>query len=166
MPKGLPDYMGEVYRSKNIWGYVPDADEEFLFAIIIATAVPGAYAFTRAGIASAEEVELLDAFTGLEGITAGAGEDYIIKEIWIGFDQPMRFQMYQDVVGDYSCECFIPAFTSAPVHGLPIGWTRAQVEPITAESITYMRVKNLSGITAYGKAWIVGFMKEGLYEWY
>lgn len=157
--------MGEIFRSKNIWGYVPEYSESFLFAMLIATEAPGLYSFTREGIASGEEVELVDAFTGEEGITALAGEDYLLKEIWLNFNQPMRFQMEQDLYNDISCESYIPPFTTTTVQGLPIGWSRAQVEAIDAESITYMRIKNLGAELAYGKAWIIGFRKMNLYEW-
>lgn len=160
------DYEKVVWRARQIWGYVPEPNEEFVFIIIIACESPGAYSFTRAGINPGETVELIDAFTGLEGLTPAAGEDYIIKEFWISFDQPVKWEMYQDAVADYSCLGFIPAFGSDFMHGFPIGWTRAQVEAITASTTTHLRVKNLGDMVAYGKAWMVGFKKAGSYVWY
>ncbi len=166
MSTGLPKWKAEIWRARQIWGYVPDDGEEFLFAIIVATLAPGPYSFTRAGIDPGETVELINAFTGLEGITPPAGWDYIIKEVWINFDQPMFLQLYQEQVGDTGCDVYVPAFSSPFMIGLPIGWTRAQVESINVESTTKVRVKNLGAQLAYGKCWIVGFMKEALYAWY
>lgn len=163
---GRPDYTEETHRGKELWGYIPEPDETFFFAIIIALETPGAYPFTRVGINPGETVELIDAFTGLPGVTPPAGWDYIIKEFWITFDQPMRYQMISEVSADSCCEVPVPPFKHTEMVGFPVGWTRAQTEPIDAETTTRCQVTNLGTELAYGKAWVVGFMKEGIYTWY
>lgn len=164
--EGFPDYKREVYRARQIWGYVPEYGESFLWALIICMDNPGAYNFTRNPLAVGETVELVDPFTGLNGINALANEDYLLKEFWFNFDQPVRFEMIQDAIGDESCECHVPAFAHPAWNGLPIGWTRNQCEPITVASKTTMTVTNLGAATARGKAWVCGFRKIGAYTWY
>ncbi len=164
---GLPDYEKQT-RTRTVWGYHLDlaASETFLFSIIIATAAPGPYAFTRVPIPAGVTVELIDAFTGLPGINAIAGEDFLIKEIWLNFDQPVLFQEFQAAIPDISCECYAPAYANPSIQGLPIGWTRAQLEPINVASVTNFRVTNLGAAAASGKAWVVGFRKPSQYVWY
>lgn len=165
---GRPDFSEKVHEGKTIWGYTPEPSESFLFAIAIA--MEGGddrpYSFTMDPIPVGGTIEMLDAFTGLPGIRALVGEDYIIKEIWLNFNQPIRFLMYQNGVGDYSCDCHVPAFATPAFSGLPIGWTRAQTEPISVESITDFTVTNLGAAPTEGKAWVVGFRKIGAYTWY
>ena len=166
---GRPDYSGDVYRSKSIYGYVLDVEENesFLFNMLIATANPGAYAFTISPLTPGVTYNVNDAFTGLPGINALAGEDYLIKEFWCNFTQPVRFQMTQaQVGGDVTCECYIPAYSTPAVIAFPVGWTRAQVESIVPASNTGMTITNLGGATATGKLWVVGFRKMGAYRWY
>jgi len=165
--EGFPDYMQEISRGKQVWGYAPEQVESFLFALLIATEDPGCYVFTREPITVAEGwVEVPDAFTGLPGIECIAGEDYIMKEMWASFDQPIEFQMIQDQYDDVSCMAFIPAFTTGYLSGWPIGWSRGQVESITVASKTTIRIRNLGTDDTTGKIWIVGFRKMGRYAWW
>lgn len=165
---GRPDYSQEVDRGKSVWGYTLSEDETFLFPLMIAYAGGGnaSYAFTREPIPSGTTVEMIEAISGNTGIIAPAGYDYLLKEIWISFNQPVRFEMFQQSVQDYSCFCYVPAYPVPPWSGLPIGWTRAQVESIAPQSTTNIRILNLGASPASGKAWIVGFQKEGAYTWY
>lgn len=164
--EGFPDYKREVHRARQIWGYVPEVDESFVFSILICTENPGSYSFTRAPLAVGETAEMIDAHTGLTKIRPEADEDYIIKEFWCNFNQPTRFRMIQEVIGDVSCECFNPAYSTPAWGGFPIGWTRAQVEPITSATNTTVTIENLGSQPAIGKVWLIGFIKEEAYDWY
>lgn len=161
-----PDYSPAVVRSMSISGYTLEPDETFFMAIILATEAPGGYPFTRLPIASGETVDLIDILTGLPGITPPADWDYIIKGFWCNFNQPVMYIMDQAVVGDRSCECHIPAFSMPEMTQFDVGWTRNQVEPIGAASLTEMQITNLGADDAIGKAWIIGFMKPRIYIWY
>ena len=165
--EGIPDYKQEVTRAKSLWGYMPEVVEDFFFAIIVCSnEFGGAYNFTRAALAAGDSVDLVDAFTGLAGITPLAGEDYLIKEFWISFDRPVRFQMIQDVYNDLACELHVPSYNAGFLNGFPIGWTRSQVEPIAASTRTTLRITNEGDAPTVGKAWIVGFRKMGQYTWF
>jgi len=163
---GRPDYSGETYRGKNIWGYALEHGEDFEMVIIIATTAPGAYNFTRAGINPGETVELINPTTGLTGFRMEAGWDYLVKELWIGFNQPMRFQIFQDVVGDVSCDCTLPPYDGNIVKGFPIAWARSQIEPWDIASNTFVRVTNMGSRLSYGKCWLVAFKMQEEYTWF
>lgn len=165
--QGRPDYSAENHRAKTIYGYNPIYGEAILMALIEAVPAPGAYNFTRVAINPAETVDLLNPVTGLPGITMGANRDYIIKQYWCNFDQPMMFVMLQEAVGDdYSCIEMVPASPRPSVQAFPIGWARSQIEPIGAESTTRIRVTNLGSRVALGKAWIQAFCKDETYTWF
>lgn len=162
---GRPDYSGEVYRGKQIWGYVPEEGETPIMAAIIATLAPGPYPFTRPGIAVNETVNMIDPTTGFNGLNPGAGYDMLVKEIWINFDQPMRFQLISDQIGDVCCESYIPAYNMPLIQSLPIGRVRHGLEDISLNTRTTCRVTNLGVALAYGKSWVFAFRKLGIYEW-
>lgn len=166
--EGYPDYMREISRGKLIYGYQLQADESFFITIIECEPfVPlGAYPFERAGIPAGGEVDLIDGVTGLAGVISPAGYDYLIKQCYISFNQPMLFYIYQVVTGGYSCMQYVPAFGKPGTEPFLIGWARHNVEPTNITSRTTIRVRNLGDELAYGKAWIEGFTKPGVYTWY
>lgn len=166
LKQGAPDYSTDVSRGKMIYGYLLEPDEAFFMAIIIAHPTPGAYVFERAGIPTGVTVELLDATTGVAGVTPAADYDYIIKELFFSFDQPMRFEMWQAGPAGYSCLNFCGAYMQPAIQPLLTGWTRSQIEPIAVSTTTNIRVTNLGVGLAYGKCWISGFMKPRAYTWY
>ena len=164
--QGAPDYSTDVSRGKTIYGYILEPDESFFMALIIAHPTPGAYVFERAGIPSGVTVELIDVDTGLPGITPAVGYDYIIKELWIVFNQPVMFEMWQAGPAGYSCLNFPAANMQPAVQPLLTGWTRSQIEPINVSTTTNIRITNLGTGLAYGKCWIVGFMRPRAYTWF
>lgn len=164
---GTPDFAPEVVRAKTIYGYNFEPDESFFMAIIIASDLAtGAYPFTVLSIASGAVVDLIDTETGALGITPPAGYDFLIKEFWCNFDQPVRFTMEQMQIPDISCDVRRPAFSVPEAIAFPIGWTRNQIESILVASLTRIRIQNLGAEAARGKCWIVGFMRPRVYPWY
>lgn len=163
--QSTPDYSPAVVRSMAVSGYTLEPDETFFMAIVVATAAPGVYPFTRVAIPAGVTVDLVDILTGLNGITPAEDYDYIIKAFWCNFNQPVMYSMDQVVIGDRSCEVYIPAYPMPEMVEFDVGWTRAQVEPITAATRTDLQITNLGEDPALGKAWIIGFMKPRTYIW-
>jgi hypothetical protein len=165
---GRPDYSSETHRGKQIYGYPLEPGESFFITIIMCEPfLPvGNYPFERAAIPIGGEVDLIDGVTGLVGVTPPAGYDYLIKQCFISFDQPVLFYIYQAGPAGYSCLQYAPAFGKPGTEPFLIGWARSNVEPINVASQTILRVRNLGGGVAHGKCWIEGFMKPGAYTWF
>lgn len=165
---GRPDYSSETYRGKQIYGYPLEPGESFFITIVMCEPfVPaGNYPFERGGIPVGGEVDLIDGVTGLVGVTPPVGYDYLIKQCFLSFDQPVLFYIYQAGPAGYSCLQYTPAFGKPGTEPFLIGWARNNVEPIDVASLTSLRVRNLGSDVAYGKAWVEGFMKLGAYTWF
>lgn len=166
LKQGAPDYSTDVSRGKVIYGYILEPDETFFMAIIECLVAPGAYPFERAGIPVGGTVELVDGATGIAGITPAVGYDYIIKEFFSAFDQPVDFSVWQ--VGPAGWSCVMPCEDRpAPaIQPLLTGWSRNQVEPIAVSTVTRLYVENRGSRIAYGKCWIQGFMRPRAYTWF
>ena len=166
--EGRPDYSSEITRGKQVFGYPLELGETFFITIIICEPfLPlGSYPFEQGGIPIGGQVDLIDGMTGLPGVTPPAGYDYLIKQCFISFDQPVLFYIYQAGPAGYSCVQYAPAYGKPGTEPFMIGWARSNVEPINVASQTVLRVRNLGGGVAYGKAWVEGFMKLGTYNWY
>lgn len=163
---GSPDYSTDVSRGKVIYGYILEPDETFFMAIIECLVVPGVYPFERVGIPVGGTVELIDATTGIAGITPPVDWDYIIKAFYLSFNQPVEFTMWQAGPGGWSCIMECDAFPAPAIQPLLTGWTRSQIEPIDVSTITNLYVENLGSALAYGKCWIQGFMRPRSYTWF
>lgn len=165
--EGRPDYSNEVFRGKQVYGYPLQLDETFFITIIMCEPwALGGYPFERVGIPVGGEVDLIDGVTGLVGVTPPPGYDYLIKQCFISFDQPVLFYIYQAGPAGYSCMQHVPAFNKPGTEPFLIGWARSNVEPINVASLTTLTVRNLGSDIAYGKAWVEGFMKPTPYTWF
>ncbi len=162
--QGRPDYTGEQHKSKVIGGYHLELNESYLFLAIIACPAPGSFVFTRGSIAVNETINLLNPGTGLGYIDMLAGEDYLIKEMWLNFTQPMRWEMHRSVPNDIDCIIFSDTL-QRPLTSFPIGWTRGLLENINIAGRVSCRLTNIGAEPAFGKCWIWGFKKLGTYTW-
>lgn len=167
MSTGLPKWTSEVAKAKHIWGYVLSPGEENVWIAILCDVGWSDEPLTtnREPIESGEEVNMLDCFTGFDYLLGEAGWDWLIKEMYFSFDQPIKFTQYQEGVASHTCLHSGPSFPVAPIVRFPVGWARSLLEDIDTESKTYFRIKNLGADPAIGKAWIMGFKKEGAYWW-
>lgn len=167
--EGRPDYQSEVHRAKQVYGYTLEEGEELLWLCTIAVPTPpgpGASAITVGGLAPGATLQAVDCATGLSVVTVDAGDDYIIKEFWVSFDQPVRFLLHQGgTFNDVSCLGYFEA-NAKPANIFQVGWTRGLLEDLSVASTLRCDVTNLSPLnTAYGKVWLLGYMKTGRYQW-
>lgn len=165
---GKPDYTREVHKAKQLFGYELDYGETFLWLLTEAVPTPpgpGASAVTRGGLAAGATMQALDAFTGDSELSVPAGWDYILKEFWVSFDQDVEFILYQGgSFDDISCIAYIGS-GAKPVNVFQTGWSRSLLENLSLPSVLRCDIKNLGAEIAYGKVWVIGFMKEGTYTW-
>jgi hypothetical protein len=165
-PFEVGNLIGNIDKGITTPGHKLDAGEEYIIVINICTESPGDYAFTRAPIPVGGTINLLDAVTGYDYLLTERNEDFIYKMVWLNFDQPVRWQIYRTSYQDYGCEAYIPAFNPTYITTYDVGWSRAQLEDTNQVSRHYYYVKNLGSKPAHGKAWIVGFLKEGTYDFF
>lgn len=162
---GKPDFTREVFRAKQLFGYELEHGEELLWLTIICMDNPGPSAITRAPLAVGETVYAIDFATGNEEAAIPAGWDYLWKEVWIGFDQDIEWEMFQGgTFNDVSCRATIAAGSNPP-NFMQTGCTRSLIEDITVPSVLRCKIKNVGGAPAKGKVWLVCIKKEGLYYW-
>jgi len=159
----------DIFRGRTIYGYVLTPEESYIWPYLIA--YPGASAEGLAGniepIAAGATVQLIEAFSGLPYIQALAGEDYLLKEVYLSFNQPILFEILQTVAGIqvHTCVSYSPAYPPNPLTFWPIGWARSLLEDIDVASNTIIQITNLGAAAASGKVWVIGFKKVGRYIW-
>lgn len=165
---GVADYQVEVYRAKQVYGYTKEYGEEYLWLTTLFVPTPpgpGPSAITRGGLEPGEVAQAIDAFTGLTQLNVLAGWDYLLKEFWVSFDQPVRMDFYQGAnYDDLSCIAYFEPFAK-PTNVFQVGWTRSLLEDIALPSVLRCDVTNLGSSTAFGKVWVIGYRKEGSYIW-
>jgi len=164
-----PDYIGRIVSGKQQFGYKKDKGEKLLWMTIVSCPADhpaGASGITVNGIAAGIEVAIIDVFSGTPYHTSPAGWDYVFKEFWVSFSEKCRFLMYQDAFagGEVSCVAYFDAYEK-PVNTFVIGWTRSLLEDISTVGTFRLYIKNESSNIMYGKCWICGYEKEGVYEW-
>ncbi|MDP3064116.1 MAG: hypothetical protein Q8O40_13035 [Chloroflexota bacterium] len=163
---GLPDYQAETHRAKQTYGYVREYGEELLWLTTLFTQNPGPASITLAPLAPGATGQAIDAFTGLTEIALAAGWDYLIKEFWVSFNQPVRLDFYQGgSYADLSCISFFQA-NEKPTNVFQVGWSRSLLEDLTVASVLRCDITNLSPLNdAEGKVWLIGYRKLGSYLW-
>lgn len=157
----------EIKKGVVTAGYKVDVDvnESINYLAYIAlSSTPGVLPFTEAGIAPGAEVKLVDIATGFDYFKAEAGYDAIVKDMWISFTQPVRWQMYSDYHNDFCCQAFFEPFAK-PLNVYPFGYQKESMLPLASEWKLEGRVKNLGNKMMYGKAWATILKKEGSYLW-
>ena len=164
--EGKPDYQNEVFRGKQVYGYTLEEGEELLWLTTLFTLTPGPSAIVMPPIAPGATAQAIDAFTGLTQLNVLTGWDYILKEFWVSFNQPVRIEFFQGgTYNDLSCIAYIEA-NEKPTNVFQVGWTRSLLEDITVASVLRADVTNLSPLNAAeGKYWVIGYMKVGSYRW-
>ena len=166
--RGRADYSGVVAKAKQIFGYELDYGETYLWLCTICVPTPpgpGASVITRAALAAGDTMQAIDCATGLTELTVPADWDYVIKEFWVSFNQRVQFLLYQGgSFDDVSCLGYYEA-DSKPINLFQVGWTRSLLEDITLASVLRCDITNLGAADAYGKVWLIGYMKEGTYRW-
>lgn len=165
---GRPDYSEEVHRAKQIFGYEPVEGETILWLCTICVPTPpgpGDAVITRGALAPGETMQAIDCLTGEDHSEFAAGWDYLIKEFWVTFDQPVQFLFYQGgSFDDVSCMDYVQAFQK-PINLFQVGWTRSLLEDIALPSVLRCDITNLGVDPAYGKVWATGYQKLGAYRW-
>lgn len=163
---GRPDYTSSV---RSIYGYNLTPEESHVWPYLIAITGGGAEPFTGniEPISPGTPVNLIEAFSGLDYIHCDAGEDYLLKEVYFNFDQPMLWEVLQTVEGvlQHTCVSVFPAAKVPEVVMWHIGWARTLLEDLNAAGDTYLRITNLGSRDATGKVWVIGFKKKGMYRW-
>jgi len=164
--KGKPDYTGETWRAKQIYGYEREVGEEYLWLTTLFSLVPGPSAITAPPIAPGATAQAIDAFTGLPQIAILPGWDYLLKEFWVSFNQPVRYDFFQGgTYNDVSCIGYSEA-NAKPTNVFQVGWTRSLLEDLTVASVLRIDITNLSPLNAAeGKVWVIGYRKLGSYIW-
>ena len=164
--QGKPDYKGEVFRGKQMYGYERELGEEYLWLTTLFTATPGPSAIVALPIAPGATAQAIDAFTGLPQLNVPAGWDYLLKEFWVSFNQPIRYQFFQGgTYNDISCIAYSEA-NAKPTNVFQVGWTRSLLEDLTVPSVLRIDITNISPLNAAeGKIWVIGYMKLGSYTW-
>jgi len=166
----LPDYAGQLYRSRFHHGYEVETGEIKLWMLRIDNPTDhpssGISGVNFSGIAAGAEVALIDVFQGTAYHTSPAGWDYVIKEFWVSYNQRMRFLWWQDnfAGGDCACLSYFEAY-SKPVNEFVIGWNRSQLEALSDIGKLTIYLKNEGSAIAYGKSWVTGYEKKGTYKW-
>lgn len=162
---GKPDYSRQVSKGTQIPGYTLAYGEIYLWLAIICVPAPGGVIVTRTPLAIGESVRLLDAFTGNDQLVVPANWDFVIKQVWISFNQDVELKLEQGGTwNDVSCLAYIKG-GEKPVNVFELAWRRSMMEDITEASYLRATLTNLGGAEASGKAWLMGFMKEGQYPW-
>ncbi|MDP3064639.1 MAG: hypothetical protein Q8O40_15760 [Chloroflexota bacterium] len=163
---GKPDYKDEVFRGKQIYGYERELGEEYLWLTTLFTLTPGSAAITALPIAPGATAQAIDAFTGLTQLNVLAGWDYLLKEFWVSFNQPVRYAFFQGgTYNDVSCVAYSEA-NAKPTNVFQVGWTRSLLEDLTVASVLRIDITNLSPLNAAeGKVWVIGYRKYGSYIW-
>lgn len=165
----ISDSFREVSRGRSLYGYVLTPEESYIWPYVIA--ITGASAEGWPGnvepIAAKATFQLIEAFSGFAYIEAAEGEDYLLKECYVSFDQPILFEVLQTIEGSlcHTCVSYHPAYPASPVTFWPIGWARSLLESLSESSHTIIQVTNLGSAAMSGKCWIIGFKKKGAYTW-
>ena len=167
---GRPDFSQEIQKAKTIAAVVPDkeAEEGIYYLAYIAIeeygAGDGPLPFTMPPIAAGAEANLINAATGLDFFVAEAGYDCVVKEMWISFNQPIRWRMYSYYHEDFCCQAFFEA-NAKPLNVYPFGYQKSSMVPLGEDWKIQGRVQNLGAEEAYGKAWITILKQAGAYAW-
>lgn len=162
---GKPDYTRELAKGTIIPGYRLEYGEELLWLCYIFVEVPGPSIITRLPLPIGATVRAIDPFTGADHIDFPSGWDFILKELWISFNQDILIQLFQGgTFNDICCRCYYNT-GMPPINVFEVSWARSLIEDISVASTLVMDITNMGGAQAVGKAWLLGMMKLGAYEW-
>jgi len=164
---GIGEVVEDISRGITTQAYRLHDEEGFFMTLLINTATPGAESYTDVPLPAATEEKLIYLTDGNDYITNYKGEDFVYKLMWLSHQKETRFRIYRANLADYTCEAHIAGLVGNILHPFTIGWTRGQLEDININSIHYHYIKNVDAVaTSSGKIWIVGFRKQGRYDWY
>jgi hypothetical protein len=167
---GFQDY-NRVVRSKSLYGYEREFNEDIFWMLLISCPPDhpaGPTIFTINGIAAGAEVAVNSVFQGTPFHINPPGTDYVIKEMWMSFNQDCRVIFWQPAFGppgDVACLSYFQA-RSKPTNPFMTGWTRTLLEPITVQGTLFVYVRNEGAGIMYGKCWLCGYEKSESYVWF
>jgi len=164
---GRPDYTGEQFLARTHYGYALASGESHVWPYIMCFEGGGSepLAGNREPLAPGQSVDLIEAFSGLPYLHCDAGEDYLLKAVFISFNVPILYEQLQMIGGVEQHACYVtyPANTPQPYSPWHLGWRRTLLEDLNTASNTIFRLTNMGAVPGVGKAWILGVKKKGAY---
>jgi len=161
-----PDFVQEVFRGKQIYGYQLEYGESLFWGALLCVENPNPIMITaRAPLAPGEEDYLKNPVTGENYTYIPPGYDILIKVTLCDFNQPIRLDVIVQELGNYpfSTAIFYPSEPS--FYPSPIGTTKGDIVGVDNPMTVVVKVKNLGNDYAVGRLIIGGFIKEGAYTW-
>ena len=161
-----PDFVQEVFRSKQIYGYQLEYGESLLWGSLLCVETPNPLLnFARGPLAPDEEDYLINPVTGGDYAYIPPGYDLLFKVVFCDFDQPLQVDIIILELGNYpfARTTYLPE--EGPLQTSPVGTTKGDIVGVDNPMTIRIRVKNIGNDYATGRVQFGGFVKEGAYTW-